>query len=127
MSDEPLRSQQAELLAAEVGEHDRAARWIGAENSGQLHHSGGARRVIVGAVADRVLRFRVLSVSARAPEVIEVRANHDVLVSKNGISSTEKRDHVLAVPRLRTAHVRFFCRERIEWLEVSGRQAGEPK
>ena len=95
MVHEPLRAEQPEFLAAEVRDDDRSARGMRGEQPRQLEHGGGARGVVVRAVPDRVARLGIHRAEGGAPEVVEVRADDDVLVAQRGIASLDQPDDVL--------------------------------
>ncbi len=108
MANEPERAEQSELLPAEVGEDNRAARRSGSEQPRELNHCGRSRRVVVSAVPDGVFCLWVLGESGRAAEVVEVCSNDDVFITENGVGSTKKRNHVFGLTPLGAAHVRVF-------------------
>ena len=57
------------------------------EQPRELEHGGGARRVVVGAVSDRVARLGIERAVGRRAQVIEVRADDDVLIAQRGVAA----------------------------------------
>ena len=91
----PVRGpEQAQLLAAEGREHDRAPRGVPREQPRQLEHRRHPRCIVIGAVPDRVLRLGVEGEVAGPAQVVHVRADHDVLVDERRIAPAQEPHHV---------------------------------
>src|SRR5439155_1261843 len=94
---EELAAPEAALFAAHGHEGERAP-GMGRElreGRGGLDHGGGSRRVVVGAVTDRV---RALGDAAfphpGRPNVIHVSSEEDVLALELGVTPLQDPDHV---------------------------------
>ena len=72
------------------------------EQARELHHRGCARRIVVGAAANGVPRASGSSApSVERAEVVEVRADDDVLIAQRRIAAAQQREHVLRRQRHR--------------------------
>ena len=81
--DEPSRPSSSPEKFAKMTE-----RLVGvaSEQSRELEDRGGARRVVVGAAADRVARVGIERAVGGRAEVVEVRADHDVLAAQRRVA-----------------------------------------
>ena len=96
---EEARAEPARFLAAEEREDDRALRTRAErQRPRQLQHRHTSRRVIVGAVEDRVGAGARCSAAIAAPMMIEVRGEQNDLGGGRGIAAGQPAD---GVPRLR--------------------------
>ena len=93
--DEVRRAEQTFFLAGEVREDDRASRRRRGEQPRELEDRGGARRVVVGAAAHGVARLGIERALGGRAEVIEVRADHDVLTAQRRVAARQHGEDVL--------------------------------
>ena len=125
MLDEIRGAEQPFFLAGEVREDDRATRRSGGEQTRELEHGGGARRVVVGAATNGAFRVGIERAFGRRAEVIEVRADHDVLAAQRGIAAgQESRTRSASAAKDALRRVRGWSRD--EMLEITGADACNP-
>ncbi len=94
MVDEPLRAERTFFLAAERDDDDGAGERARRDEPRHLEDRGGPRRVVVGAVVDRASGARIGGEHRAHPEMIVVRAQHDVLPAELRVAPRDHRDDV---------------------------------
>ena len=95
MLGEVCRAEQAFFLAAEVGDEDRALCGRFGETASDCEYGRRSAGVVIGAVADFGSVVGVECADRGATEVVEMGADHHVLVSELRVRARDEADEVL--------------------------------